>query len=102
MIKENKQNNNKINQTMQYLFSQRLKYKKQKNPIQMVFKELMNSSYGKSYLKPIDSDSVYVPAKNFDEYMDRNFNYIKEGFKKGYKRKKFVSTNNNYKSLLGS
>ena len=25
-----------------------------------------------------------------------------EAIKKGYKRKKFVSTNNNYKSLLGS
>ena len=25
-----------------------------------------------------------------------------QAIKKGYKRKKFVSTNNNYKSLLGS
>jgi len=51
------------------------------NPIQMVFKELMNSSYGKAYLKPIDSDSTYVPAKDFEKYMDRNFNYIKEATK---------------------
>ena len=42
------------------IVSQRLKYKKIGNPIQMVFKELMNSSYGKSYLKPIDSDSYYI------------------------------------------
>ena len=77
----NKGHNDKICNVMKYLFEQRLKYKKQKNPIQMVFKELMNSSYGKSYLKPIDSDSEYVAAKDFDKYMDRNYNYIKEAVK---------------------
>ena len=73
--------NPKIKSVITHLFNQRLKFKKQKNPIQMVFKELMNSSYGKAYLKPIDSDSTYVPAKDFETYMDRNFNYIKEATK---------------------
>ena len=73
--------NDKIRSVITHLFNQRLKYKKEKNPIQMVFKELMNSSYGKSYLKPIDADSKYVPAKDFDKFMDRNFNYIKEATK---------------------
>ena len=77
----NKGHNNKICSVIQYLFEQRLKFKKQKNPIQMVFKELMNSSYGKSYLKPIDSDSHYIPEKEFDKFMDRNYNYIQEAVK---------------------
>ena len=77
----NKGFNNKINETMKYLFEQRLKYKKMKNPIQMVFKELMNSSYGKASLKAIENDSVYVPEKSFFDFMDRNFNYVKEAVK---------------------
>lgn len=70
--------NNKVNQVMTHLFNQRLKYKKEKNPVQLIFKEIMNSSYGKSALKPIDSDVEYVPADNFNAFVDRNFNYIKE------------------------
>ena len=77
----NKGHNDKICSVIQYLFEQRLKFKKQKNPIQMVFKELMNSSYGKSYLKPIDSDSHYIRAEDFDSFMDRNYNYIVEAVK---------------------
>ena len=77
----NQGHNDKICEVIQYLFEQRLKFKKEKNPIQMVFKELMNSSYGKSYLKPIDSEIEYVPAQAFDKFMERNYNYIKEAVK---------------------
>lgn len=74
----NKGFNNNINETMKYLFQQRLKYKKLGNPIQMVFKELMNSSYGKASLKAIETDNIYIDKDNFFDYMDRNYNYIKE------------------------
>ena len=70
--------NDKIVGTMKHLFEQRLKYKAVKNPIQMVFKELMNSAYGKSYMKPIDSDCQYVSKEDFDKFVVRNYNYIKE------------------------
>ena len=70
--------NNKINETITYLFNQRLKFKKLKNPLQLVFKELMNSSYGKSCLKPIDTDSEYISKDNFKDYVIKNYNYIKE------------------------
>ena len=70
--------NNKVNETITHLFNQRLKFKKVKNPVQMIFKEIMNSSYGKSALKPIDSDSHYIPVDQYEDYVDRNFNYIKE------------------------
>lgn len=76
--------NDKIVSTIEYIFQQRLKYKKMKdeygnsNPLQLVFKELMNSSYGKTCLKPIDSDIEYVKVNDFEEYVIRNYNYIKE------------------------
>ena len=69
--------NDKIKDTMRHLFNQRLKYKKEKNPIQMVFKELMNSSYGKSFMKPIDSDKEYIQVKKVDDYINLHYNSIK-------------------------
>ena len=68
----------KINEVIQHIFNQRLKFKNEHNPIEMVFKECMNSSYGKSYMKPIDTIDDYIKVKDFDKFMDRNFNYIQE------------------------
>jgi len=70
--------NNKIVETIRYVFSQRLKYKKMNNPLQLVFKELMNSSYGKTCLKPIDCDTDYIHIDEWNTYLIRNYNYIKE------------------------
>ena len=70
--------NSKIKEVMAFLFTQRLKYKKDKNPLQLVFKECMNSCYGKSYLKPIDTDIEYVKAKDMEEFISRKYNHIKE------------------------
>jgi len=70
--------NNRINTVIRHLFNQRLKYKKEKNPLQLVFKELMNSSYGKSCLKPIDTDSYYIKKEDFKEYIIKNYHYVKE------------------------
>jgi hypothetical protein len=70
--------NNKINTVIRHLFNQRLKYKKEKNPLQLVFKELMNSSYGKSCLKPIDTDSYYIKVEDFKDYIIKNYHYVKE------------------------
>ena len=98
-----KGHNGTIRKVMTHLFNQRLKFKKEKNPIQMVFKELMNSSYGKSYEKPRDSDSKYIPAKDFDTYMDRNFNYIKEAVKLAnglfYKVKFYKAIDNHFNNV---
>ena len=95
--------NEKVNEVITYLFSQRLKYKKEDNPIQMVFKEFMNSSYGKSYLKPIESDSKYIPEKDFEKFMDRNYNYIQEATKlangKFYKVKVRKAIDNHFNNV---
>ena len=95
--------NNKINTVIRHLFNQRLIYKKQKNPLQLVFKELMNSSYGKSCLKPIDSDSVYVSKDDFKEYVIKNYHYIKEitllSNKKFYKVKKIKTIDTHFNNV---
>jgi hypothetical protein len=78
-----------INSVIKHLFTERLKYKKQGNPLQLVFKECMNSSYGKSYLKPIDTDNDYVKNDDWLKFINRNFNLIKQATPlangKGYK-----------------
>ena len=70
--------NDTICSVIREIFEERLKYKKQGNPLQLVFKELMNSSYGKTCLKPIDSDIEYVSVDAWDKFVVKNYNYIKE------------------------
>ena len=74
----NEGHNTKINKTIEYLFNQRLAMKKIKNPIQAVYKLLMNSSYGKSILKPIDTERKIIETDRFDVYMQENYNSIIE------------------------
>ena len=73
----NEGHNEKIKETIQHLFRERLKYKKEGNPLQLVFKECMNSSYGKSYMKPIEADNVYVKKDDFLKFVNRHYNSIK-------------------------
>ena len=70
--------NPQIRETIRHLFNQRLKMKKQKNPIQAVYKLLMNSAYGKSLLKPIDTDANVIANKDLDKYIAKHYNFIKE------------------------
>jgi hypothetical protein len=92
-----------INKVMEHLFNQRLKYKNMENPIQIVFKELMNSSYGKSSLKPIDNDSVYRKEDEVDEYVDKYFDFVKEYTQiantKYYKIKVDKAINNHFNNV---
>eukprot|EP00965_Chrysotila_dentata_P082191 2712321-Pleurochrysis_carterae.AAC.1 len=54
--------NSKLSEVMMDLYEKRLMYKTEKNPIQLVFKLLMNSSYGITGLKPIDTDTRYIDS----------------------------------------
>ena len=54
--------NYKIAETIKYLFNKRVEMKKAKNPIQMVYKELMNSAYGKTILKNTNTDYKYFSS----------------------------------------
>ena len=61
-----------------------MKYKTEKNPIQMVFKTVMNSAYGKTIMKPVEQDTDYKYKYNsdggqsFEQYVHRNHNQADE------------------------
>lgn len=80
--------NKKINDVIDFLFNERLIKKKEKNPVEMIYKLIMNSGYGKSIMKAIDSETkIFDSVKQFNVYLSRNYNWIKEFTKFGDKVK---------------
>lgn len=70
--------NNKINSVIRHLFNTRVEAKKAENPIQEIYKLLMNASYGKALLKPIETDITIVSNNKFNDYLSKKYNYIRE------------------------
>lgn len=74
----NEGRNNTIGGVMRELFEERLKKKAEKNEIQIVYKMIMNTSYGKNLLKPIATTTNIIYGKeNFDKEITFNYNFIK-------------------------
>ena len=74
---------------IRYLYDTRVQKKKEKNPIQAVYKLIMNSAYGKTILKPIVDDIMVVNKTGYDKetkkyidnwtkFLGKNYNYIKD------------------------
>ena len=59
------------------IYETRKKYKKEKNAIQEVYKLIMNSAYGKSILKPIDTETRVITQDKIENYISMNYNHIK-------------------------
>ena len=70
--------NNKINKFITILFNLRLKYKKEHNPLQTTIKLLLNSIYGKSILKAVETETKCIDRNKMFGYIYRNYNYITE------------------------
>lgn len=69
--------NTKIKTTIDFLFNERLKKKKEGNPSQEIYKLIMNSGYGKSIMKPVESDiNIFDDKEEFEVYLTRNYNWI--------------------------
>jgi len=68
--------NIKIGKVIRYLFNKRKEEKKNKNPVEQIFKLIMNSAYGKTLLKPFDTESKYI--KDLNEHTSKYFNHIKQ------------------------
>jgi hypothetical protein len=84
----NKGFNQKIVDTIQFLFFQRAKKKAEGNPIEVVFKLLMNSSYGKTIMKPITNEvKIFDDVDEFNVYFDRHYNEITDYIHFGQKTK---------------
>ena len=74
---------------IRYLYDTRRQKKSEGNPIQAVYKLIMNSAYGKTILKPIiDTTEIVSKLKynsktkkfedNWTRYLGKQYNYIKE------------------------
>ena len=75
----NEGHNNKINEVIQKVFNNRLEAKKAGNPIQNIWKLVMNSGYGKSITKPHDTEDVYITGKeSLEAHIYRNYNWVIE------------------------
>ena len=69
--------NNKINHVIEDLYNLRLKLKQDKNPAQIVIKLLMNSMYGKTIIKPVETYTIVKDDRDdFEKYISYNYNYI--------------------------
>ena len=67
----------KCQDVIQYLFDKRKEFKAQKNPIEQIFKLVMNSVYGKTIMKPINSKTkIVVGEEAFLKYERKNYNHI--------------------------
>jgi hypothetical protein len=72
----NEGRNNKLKEVIDFVFNERLKMKKLKNPLEQIYKLIMNSSYGKTLQKAIDENLVFKTSDEIDNYVDKNYNYI--------------------------
>jgi hypothetical protein len=80
--------NTQVRDTINFLFNERLTKKKEKNPVEIVYKLIMNSSYGKSIMKPIDSESrFYDNEEDANIFICRQYNWISHYTKFGGKTK---------------
>jgi hypothetical protein len=69
--------NTKIKDTILFCFEERLKLKKEGNPAQEIYKLLMNSGYGKTIMKPVDSQVKFFEGKtDYETYHRRHYNWI--------------------------
>ena len=75
--------NDRLGATIQHLYDLRRRLKREKNPAQLVMKLLMNSAYGRTILKPIETDCVVVPEERWEGYQSLNYNWIERAQKVG-------------------
>ncbi|MEY3751974.1 MAG: hypothetical protein RLZZ354_516 [Pseudomonadota bacterium] len=71
--------NTKIKEVINYLFEERALKKKQGNKCEMIYKLIMNSGYGKSIMKTIESEvKIFNCKEKLDIYLSRNYHWVKE------------------------
>ena len=74
----NEGRNNNLKPVISHIFEERVKQKKLGNPIQNSYKLLMNSSYGKTCQKPIETDTKFISVTKEKEYVSKYFDRILE------------------------
>lgn len=69
--------NSKIKESIEFMFNERVKLKKQGNNLQLAYKLILNASYGKLIQKPINKTKVFHRGDH-DMYFIKNYNSIIE------------------------
>ena len=95
----------KIQKVIQSIFEKRVEYKKEGNPLEQLYKLIMNSSYGKTIEKPTETEIKIIKNEDFDKYFQKNYNKIIEAIDmndkfKLIKVRKQINNHFNF-SLLG-
>ncbi|KAH0793720.1 putative DNA polymerase [Histomonas meleagridis] len=71
-----------IQRVIQEIFQKRVEYKRQNNPLQQIYKLIMNSCYGKTIEKPINKEWKYLKkGDRADNYAAKNYFRIIERIK---------------------
>jgi len=74
--------NSTIGDSIEKIFNMRLEMKAQKNPVETLYKLIMNSSYGKTIMKEQSTKTVYKNSKKeFIKYICINYNHVVEAVK---------------------
>ncbi len=68
--------NDNLGKAIQSMYDMRAKLKQENNPAQLIFKLLMNASYGRTGLKPIDDEEKYLTAEHLDRFIFNNHDRI--------------------------
>lgn len=92
--------NNKINEVIKDLFDKRKELKKNDNKSELIYKLIMNASYGKLITKPHEKDiKFFNNDKDFNKYYSINYNkinnYINYSGDK-YKLEEYIPLNNQF------
>lgn len=68
--------NPNLSTTIQEMYDRRAELKSQGNPAQLIYKLLMNSSYGRTGLKPIDEQEQYIEMDKVNRFITNNHDRI--------------------------
>lgn len=91
--------NFKLRKVIKNLFQQKKKAKEEHNKIENIYKLLLNSSYGFTLKKAIEEKVNFIPAKQYEAFITKNFNRIKEInklFNGSYKIKEYKTIDNHF------
>ena len=75
---------------MKRIYDLRVQYKKQKNPLQLILKLLMNSTYGKTIQKPIKTEQIYKYKTRYSKDDDGNTIKVQEAARYNRKNNKNI------------
>ena len=71
-----------IQKEIRNIFNKRLQYKKEKNPLQQLYKLIMNSCYGKTIERPVEKDyKYYNEGEALNNFWSKNYDKIIEDIK---------------------